>query len=90
MAPSAGAGQVPARALSSIAQQPFDLWLLDQGGQTIAQRRVQSRSTLDLELPLEPAAAACYDIEIPGGGRRIATDPRILNFCLYRIGWADA
>jgi glycosyltransferase involved in cell wall biosynthesis len=24
------------------------------------------------------------------GGRRIATDPRILNFCLYRIGWADA
>ena len=72
-----------------VARQPFDLWLLDQGGQTIAQRRVQARSTLDVELPLEPAAAACFDIEIPGGGRRIATDPRLLNFCLYRIGWAD-
>jgi hypothetical protein len=73
-----------------VARQPFDLWLLDQGGQAIAQRRVQARSTLDIDLPLQPAAAACFDFEIPDGGRRIATDPRILNFCLYRIGWADA
>jgi len=73
-----------------VARQPFDLRLIDQVGQTIAQRRVQARSTLELDLPLQPAAAACFDFEIPGGDRRIATDPRILNFCLYRIGWLSA
>jgi glycosyltransferase involved in cell wall biosynthesis len=74
-----------------VARQPFDLWLRDHAGQLIAQSRAAAtRCTLDMNLPLQPAAAACFSFEVPGGGSRIPTDPRILNFCLYRIGWADA
>ncbi len=59
-------------------------------GRTLASRRVGGSGPVTLDLPpTADAAGAVYLLGTPDGGRTIASDPRILNFRIFALGWAD-
>jgi hypothetical protein len=64
---------------------PFLLKAIDSSGQQVDVVRVESRQTVDLFLPTEPGKPRIYKLHLDGGGRRIPSDPRILNFRVFRI-----
>jgi len=50
---------------------------------------VRSAGTIVLAVTLPLSSGAVYLLDTEGGGARTAGDPRILNFRVFRICWAD-
>jgi hypothetical protein len=75
-----------------VDSQIFTLRVEDQAGQTVAQGVVGGLEIVHLLLPLRPGQTEQFRLRVPDGGRRIASDPRILNFnvlrCFWSIDWA--
>jgi len=74
----------PGPGLRSTA---FTLDVLGQDGKLIGQAPVRGQQSVRFDLPAQ-AGKNAYTLHITGGGKKIATDPRILNFRVFRI--ADA
>jgi hypothetical protein len=69
--------------------QPLQFQLLDQAGQIVATAaQVISRQTVEMTLPINPGQRAVFRLHIEGGGGPTPNDLRILNFRVFRIGWA--
>jgi hypothetical protein len=67
----------------------FNLEVLDAGGQTVAQGAVAGHKVVHLLLPLHKGQTGRFRLHTPDGGRRITTDPRILNFTVFRCSWTE-
>ena len=86
----------PARVLSLEIQpgpgvncRPFSLHVLDASGQTVAQGTVAGHKVVHFLLPLHKGQTGRFRLHTPEGGRRITTDPRILNFTVFRCFWTE-
>jgi hypothetical protein len=64
---------------------PFLLKVLDESGRRVDAVRVAHRDTVEIFLPTEPGKINTFRLHVDGGGKRIASDPRILNFRIFRI-----
>ena len=67
----------------------FTLDVLGQDGRVIAYAPVTGQQRVRFDLPAQ-AGQNTYRLHVAGGGKRIATDPRILNFRVFRIADAAA
>jgi hypothetical protein len=65
----------------------FTLDVVGQDGKLIAQAPVRGQQSIRFDLPAQ-AGKNAYTLHVAGGGKKIATDPRILNFRVFAI--ADA
>ena len=65
----------------------FTLDVLGQNGSVVAQAQVRGGQPVRFDLPAQ-AGKNTYRLHVAGGGKKIATDPRVLNFRVFRI--ADA
>lgn len=61
------------------------LHIFDDRGAEVARAPLGDRRTLDVVLPANRVART-YELHVDGGGKRIPTDPRILNFRVFSIG----
>jgi hypothetical protein len=50
---------------------------------------VRTRQTVQLFLPLAAGQESTFVLHVSGGGKRIATDPRILNFRVFKLGLVE-
>ena len=64
---------------------PFLLKVLDQSGRQIDAVRVSRRENAELFLPTEAGKINQFRLHVDGGGKRIPSDPRILNFRVFRV-----
>lgn len=71
--------------------QPFDLTVLDEEDAVLLTKRIESRETLALSLPLEAGPdARIFRLRVAAhGGPASPTDWRILRFRATRIRWAE-
>lgn len=72
-----------------VDSKAFLLKVLDSGGHQVEAVEVRKRVTVELHLPLAASEASTFRLHISGGGKKIPSDPRILNFRVFRIGFAD-
>ncbi len=72
-----------------VGSQPFTLQVLDEKGQTAATAEVKGREVVHVTLPIIAGQAAAFRLHIEGGGLPTPNDPRILNFRVFRFGWAS-
>lgn len=73
-----------------MAQKPFVLRLLDEEERVVADASITSEQRIEFILPVEQGDGAVFKLSTTDGGTLIEGDPRILNFRVWRIGWADA
>jgi hypothetical protein len=59
------------------------LKVLDRSGRQVAAATLGSKQTVKMFLPTEGGTVNEYRLHVDGGGKRIATDPRILNFRVF-------
>jgi hypothetical protein len=71
-----------------VERGPFALQIQDRSGRIVAQGLVAGREIVHLLLPLRPGRTETFRLRVPGGGRRIASDPRLLNFNVLRCFWS--
>jgi len=71
----------------SLADQPFELQILDRAGRVVVRTNVNGRQTISLSLPIVAGRPEIYRLHVDGGGRPIPKDPRILNFRIFEFGW---
>jgi hypothetical protein len=57
------------------------------GGAQVASARVNGRTTLQIALPVRPGSNE-FHILVSGGGRRIPSDPRVLDARIFKIAGA--
>jgi hypothetical protein len=69
-----------------LGQAPFVLKVLDPQGRQVDAAEVRARQTVQLFLPLAAGQEGLFVLHVSGGGRRVAADPRILNFRVFRLG----
>jgi hypothetical protein len=67
-----------------IEGRPFVLKVLDGSGRQVDAAKVNRRGRVELSLPVQ-AGDNEFRLHIEGGGKRIADDPRVLNFRVFRI-----
>lgn len=58
--------------------------VLDPSGGRVSAAVVEGRATVKFLLPVQRGTAAEFRLHVDGGGRRISSDPRILNFRVFR------
>lgn len=63
------------------------LRLLDDAGVERGSAELASRQRLEIDFPLPAAAGARIVLAAEGGGRRILTDPRVLDFAIAGFDW---
>ena len=63
----------------------FVLNVLDASGKQIDAVRVARRETVNLFLPIEAEKPNEFRLHVDGGGKRMAGDPRILNFRVFSV-----
>ena len=56
---------------------------------TVATVSVQSSGVIVLSVPLPASNGTIYTLDTEGGGNKISGDPRILNFRVFGLRWAD-
>jgi hypothetical protein len=66
----------------------FSIYVVGAGGQIVATAPVRGQQRVRFDLPAQAGKNTTYRLHITGGGKKIAKDPRILNFRVFRI--ADA
>jgi hypothetical protein len=62
----------------------FVLKILDPNGNVVAAQFVQGRMTVRLVLPTHVGAENRFVLHIDGGGKQVPTDPRVLNFRVFK------
>ena len=70
---------------SGVGAKSFELKLLDATGNVVGKQRVDGRRMLYFTLPANLGPQNRFRLHIDGGGKRSATDPRILNFRIFKI-----
>src|SRR5262249_45054865 len=63
--------------------------VVDASGRTVAQGNVAGHKVVHLLLPLHHGTTDRFSLHAQEGGGRITTDPRILNFGVFRCSWSD-
>jgi len=66
---------------------------LDASGRQVAAVLVEGRKTVSLFVPLETGKPNEFRLHVDGGGRRTPSDPRILNFRVFKVAaeaWAPS
>jgi len=66
---------------------------LDASGRQVASVLVEGREAVKLFVPVETGKQNEFKLHVDGGGRRIPSDPRILNFRVFQIAaetWAPS
>jgi hypothetical protein len=58
---------------------------LDASGRQVAATPVKERATATFFLPVEDGKRNEFRLHVDGGGKHIATDPRVLNFRVFQI-----
>jgi hypothetical protein len=71
-----------------VDYRPFVLQVLDANEQPVARVAVEGRQIVSLLLPSQAGQTKRFWLHVKGGGRRIANDPRIMNFAAFRCFWA--
>jgi hypothetical protein len=70
--------------------EPLRLRVTDERGVTIAEKRITRRQYFRFTVP-SPGRTVCrVRLVVSGGGRRLASDPRILNFRVFDVRWVSA
>ncbi|MDQ3011876.1 MAG: glycosyltransferase [Acidobacteriota bacterium] len=64
--------------------QPFELQILDEAGEVAATLFVNQREVVKAVLPTMPGRTTIFRLHAPAGGNAIPTDPRILNFRVFK------
>ena len=59
--------------------------LLDTSGRQVEAAEVNGRQTVKLLLPVVKGKDATYRLHLDGGGKKIPSDPRILNFRVFKL-----
>jgi glycosyltransferase involved in cell wall biosynthesis len=72
-----------------FAGKPACLILRNIMQEAVASASVRSAGPVVLAVPLPVSSGAVYTLDTEGGGARTAGDPRILNFRVFKIRWAD-
>jgi hypothetical protein len=85
----AGVLSLEIRPGPGVDYRPFRLLVLDHSGRTVAQGTVAGHKVVHLLLPLPKGRTGRFRLRTPDGGRRISTDPRILNFTVFRCSWSE-
>lgn len=70
-----------------LTGRPFTLHVLAPSGSVTLKVRGR-REVIEVPLRLAPGRSA-VTLHVDGGGRRIPTDPRILNFRVFSASWTD-
>jgi hypothetical protein len=60
------------------------LKVLDASGRQVAAAPVRARETVTVFLPVEGGKPNEFRLHVDGGGKRIASDPRVLNFRVFQ------
>jgi hypothetical protein len=68
----------------------FALLVNDSSGKTLARNLVKGKQTVVFNLPTTPGRPATFMLHVDGGGKKIASDPRTLNFRVFGIAPASA
>jgi len=64
---------------------PFLLKALDSSGRQVAAALVSERERVTLFVPVEAQKVNEFRLHVDGAGKKITTDPRVLNFRVFRI-----
>ena len=70
-----------------VDYQAFVLQLLDTNYHVVAEWTISSNRTVEVDVDLTPAANTIFLLHTNDGGLVIDTDPRIMNFRVWRIAW---
>jgi glycosyltransferase involved in cell wall biosynthesis len=65
------------------------LVLRDANGEIIAGMPINEGGTFAFDVPLPAGAGATFFLDAEGGGSLIPGDPRVLNFRVFGLNWAD-
>jgi hypothetical protein len=65
------------------------LEIRDASDAVVAKAVVPAAGPVTIKLPLAAGPGAVFAIAAPDGGRRIQGDPRILNFRIFAVRWAE-
>ena len=68
-----------------VAALPMDLQAVDRDGCELVRLTVQGRETLELAVPVHAGPVNRFRLVARNGGRQVATDPRLLDFRVFRI-----
>jgi hypothetical protein len=66
---------------------PLLLRVIGDGGTELVRLELTTRQRVEVEWPLTPGGSAAVTLVAEGGGRRIPTDPRILDFAIAAFDW---
>jgi hypothetical protein len=78
------------KAGPGVGPPPHTLQVLDANGSMVGEWSVSGRTQVQLWVP--PAAddsVQLFRLRVPDGGRPAVSDPRILNFRIFRCDWAE-
>ena len=70
-----------------VGNQPFELQVHAERGQTVARGIVACRVVVSMLLPLRPGQSGRFTLHAVGAGLPAANDPRLLNFRVFRCAW---
>lgn len=68
-----------------IKKKPMVLRVLDSAGRQVQAVEITGRQTVNVFPPLTAKRPLEYRLHVDGGGQKIGTDPRILNFRVFKI-----
>jgi SAM-dependent methyltransferase len=71
----------------SIGKPEFDLQILDSNRRPVTTLKVAGRRTIEVPLLIATGENNIFYLHTEQGGKPIPTDPRILNFRLFKIHW---
>jgi hypothetical protein len=62
------------------------LQLMDASGRQVGAEAIDRETTIRFSMPVEAGKTNEFRLHVNGGGKRIASDPRILNFRVFELG----
>jgi hypothetical protein len=62
------------------------LKLIDASGRQVGAEAIDHETTIRFYVPVEAGKMSEFRLHMDGGGKRIASDPRILNFRVFELG----
>ncbi len=68
---------------------PFVLKVVDREGRQVDAAEVHTRQTVQLFLPLAVGQQNTFALHVSGGGKRVGSDTRILNFRVFKLGLVE-
>jgi hypothetical protein len=67
--------------------EPLRLRVVDEAGSEVARLELATRQRVEIDWPATPGDGAALTLISENGGRRIPTDPRILDFAIAAFDW---